>query len=84
VDSRRLREAWQPEPGPAAGLRVCWVSFNARPYLLWLSLTGRLRLDWGWLLGIGVLKRWRLIASQLGLPWWIRSSRSPTGPPGSA
>jgi hypothetical protein len=25
VDSRRLREAWQPEPGPAADLRVCVV-----------------------------------------------------------
>lgn len=25
MDSRRLREAWQPEPGPAAGLRVCVV-----------------------------------------------------------
>jgi hypothetical protein len=25
VDSSRLREAWQPEPGPAAGLRVCVV-----------------------------------------------------------
>jgi integrase len=43
-----------------------WINFNARPYLTYLALTGRLRLDWGWLLGIGVLKPW-LVADQLGL-----------------
>jgi integrase len=46
---------------------VGWINFNARPYLTYLALTARLRLDWGWLLGIGVLKPW-LVADQLGLP----------------
>lgn len=44
-----------------------WINFNARHYLLYLSLTGRLRLDWGWLLGIGVLKPWT-VAESLRLP----------------
>ncbi|WP_084497182.1 tyrosine-type recombinase/integrase [Nocardia amamiensis] len=44
-----------------------WINHSARPYLIYLSLTGRLRLDWGWLLGIGVLKPWT-IAEGLGLP----------------
>jgi integrase len=35
--------------------------------LIYLALTGRLRLDWGWLLGIGVLKPW-WISDDLGLP----------------
>jgi hypothetical protein len=43
-----------------------WINANARPYLVYLALTGRLRLDWGWL-GIGVLKPF-LVADQLGLP----------------
>jgi integrase len=46
---------------------ACWTNFNARHYLTYLALTGRLRLDWGWLLGIGVLKPW-LVADQIGLP----------------
>jgi integrase len=62
------QQARRSAPSPDLDPTACWVSFNARPYLLWLSLTGRLRLDWGWLLGIGVLKRWQLVASQLGLP----------------
>jgi hypothetical protein len=44
-----------------------WINFNARHYLFYLSLTGRLRLDWGWLLGIGVLKPWT-VAESLRLP----------------
>lgn len=44
-----------------------WINHNARHYLIYLSLTGRLRLDWGWLLGIGVLKPWT-VAEGLGLP----------------
>lgn len=44
-----------------------WVNHNARPYLIYLALTGRLRLDWPWLLGVGVLKPW-VIAETLGLP----------------
>jgi integrase len=44
-----------------------WINFNARHYLTYLALTGRLRMDWGWLLGIGVLKPW-LVADQIGLP----------------
>jgi hypothetical protein len=42
-----------------------WINFNARHYLTYLALTGRL--DGGWLLGIGVLKPW-LVADQIGLP----------------
>ncbi|MDQ2749947.1 MAG: tyrosine-type recombinase/integrase, partial [Actinomycetota bacterium] len=44
-----------------------WVNHNARPYLIYLALTGRLRLDWPWLLGVGVLKPW-VIAEAVGLP----------------
>ncbi|MGW4212677.1 tyrosine-type recombinase/integrase [Lentzea sp. NPDC004789] len=54
-------------PGEDFDTTVGWTNFNARPYLTYLALTGRLRLDWGWLLGIGVLKPW-LVADQLGLP----------------
>lgn len=43
------------------------MNFDARHYLIYLSLTGRLHLDWGWLLGIGVLKPWT-VAETLGLP----------------
>ncbi|WP_457125738.1 tyrosine-type recombinase/integrase [Mycobacteroides abscessus] len=44
-----------------------YINHNARPYLIYLGLTGRARLDWGWLLGIGILKPWA-IADGLGLP----------------
>jgi integrase len=54
-------------PGVGTDMTACWVNFNARHYLTYLALTGRLRLDWGWLLGIGVLKSW-LVADQIGLP----------------
>lgn len=71
----RQRLGWRgPEgqnrrSGPGEGLdtTACWINFNARHYLTYLALTGRLRLDWGWLLGIGVLKPW-LVADQTGLP----------------
>ena len=55
--------------GPGGGFDATagWINFNARHYLIYLALTGRLRLDWGWLLGIGVLKPW-LVADQIGLP----------------
>ncbi|MGE3662854.1 MAG: tyrosine-type recombinase/integrase [Pseudonocardia sp.] len=43
------------------------ASHRARPYLLYLSLTGRLRLDWPWLFGAGNL-RILAIADGLGLP----------------
>ena len=36
--------------------------------MIYLGLTGRLRLDWGWLLGIGVLKPFQ-VADQMGLPF---------------
>jgi hypothetical protein len=42
-----------------------WINYNARDYLT-TGPTGRLRLDWGWLLGIGVIHFG--IADQLGLP----------------
>lgn len=54
-------------PGEGIDATACWINFNARHYLTYLALTGRLRLDWGWLLGIGVLKPW-LVADQIGLP----------------
>ncbi|MGG7569194.1 tyrosine-type recombinase/integrase [Streptomyces sirii] len=45
-----------------------WINFQARHYAIYLGLTGRLRLDWGWLLGIGVLKPFQ-VADQMGLPF---------------
>lgn len=54
-------------PGDDFDATVGWINYNARPYVVYLALTGRLRLDWGWLLGIGVLRPW-LVADQLGLP----------------
>ncbi|MFJ2193822.1 hypothetical protein ACIOJE_38715 [Kitasatospora sp. NPDC087861] len=54
-----------PEPGFDA--TTAWINFNARHYLTYLALTGRLRMDWGWLLGIGVLKPF-LVTDQLQLP----------------
>jgi len=55
--------------GPGEGFDVTagWINYNARPYLVYLALTGRMRLDWAWLLGIGVVK-WQQISDQLGLP----------------
>jgi hypothetical protein len=56
--------------GPSEGFDVTagWINYNARDHLLYLALTGRLRLDWAWLLGVGVIKPWR-IADQLQLPF---------------
>lgn len=54
-------------PGTDFDPTLGWINFNARHYLLYLAHTGRLRLDWGWLLGIGGLKPLR-VADQLGLP----------------
>lgn len=54
-----------PEPG--FDTATAWTNYNARHYLIYLALTGRLRLDWGWLLGIGVLKPFD-VADELGLP----------------
>jgi integrase len=55
-------------PGEGFDATAGWINFNARHYLTYLALTGRLRLDWGWLLGIGGLKPF-LVADQLGLPF---------------
>lgn len=65
----RTGETQNKRQGPAADFDTTlgWINFNARPYLTYLGLTGRMRLDWGWLLGIGRLKPW-LVADQLGLP----------------
>ncbi len=65
----RNRERQNQRTGPGEGFDTAagWVNFNARHYLIYLGLTGRLRLDWAWLLGIGVLKPW-LVADQIGLP----------------
>jgi hypothetical protein len=62
-------EAQDQRRGPDDGFDATtgWINFNARHYLTYLALTGRLRLDWAWLLGIGVLKPW-LVADQIGLP----------------
>jgi integrase len=54
-------------PGEEFDQTLGWINFNARHYLTYLALTGRVGLDWGWLLGIGVLKPF-LVADQLGLP----------------
>ena len=54
-------------PGDDFDVTAGWINYNARDYLIYLALTGRLRLDWGWLLGIGVIRAW-WIADQLGLP----------------
>jgi len=54
-------------PGEGFDTTTGWINFNARHYLIYLALTGRLRLDWGWLLGIGVLKPFA-VADQIGLP----------------
>lgn len=53
-------------PGDGFDVTAGWINYNARDYLLYLALTGRLQLDWGWLLGIGVIRPWG-IADQLGL-----------------
>ena len=54
-------------PGNDFDVTAGWINYNARDYLIYLALTGRLRLDWGWLLGSGVIRpAW--IADQLGLP----------------
>jgi integrase len=62
-------EAQNQRRGPDDGFDATtgWINFNARHYLIYMALTGRLRLDWAWLLGIGVLKPW-LVADQIGLP----------------
>lgn len=62
-ESQNQRTSPDVDADPTLG----WINFNARTYLTYLALTGRLRLDWGWLLGIGVLKPW-LVADQVGLP----------------
>ena len=71
----RDRLGWRPAevqtrrvaPGVGYDAWIGSVNHNARPYLVYLALTGRLRLDWGWLLGIGGLKAW-LVADRLNLP----------------
>jgi len=63
----REQQTRRTEPGPDHDVTAGWININARHYLIYLGLTGRLRLDWGWLLGIGVLKPWA-IADSLGLP----------------
>jgi integrase len=75
VQPLRQRLGWRgPEsqnrrrsPESEFDVTMGWANFNARHYLTYLALTSRLRLDWGWLLGIGVLKPW-LVADQIGLP----------------
>lgn len=44
--------------------RVC---LNARTYLIFLGFTGHVRLDWGWLFGVGAFRSWA-VADALGLP----------------
>lgn len=64
---RRRGEYQNQRRNPADGFD--WgagrINHNARPYLIYLGLTGQLRLDWGWLFGVGVLKPWQ-IADGLG------------------
>jgi integrase len=61
-DTQRQRLA----PGDGFDVTAGWINYNARDYLIYLALTGRMQLDWGWLLGIGVLKPW-WISDDLGL-----------------
>lgn len=42
------------------------VNYNARPYLHYLVFTGRLQLDWTYLLGVASTSPW-LVADRLGL-----------------
>lgn len=62
--------------GPGADYDVTdgWISFNAREYVLYLAFTGRLRLDWAWMFGIGVMKPW-WIPDDLGLPFTADMTR---------
>jgi hypothetical protein len=62
-DTQRQRLA----PGEGFDVTAGWINYNAREYVIYLALTGRMQLDWGWLLGIGVLKPW-WISDDLGLP----------------
>lgn len=50
------------------------ASFRARPYLFYLSLTGRLRLDWPWLFGAANL---RILAIADGLDLPLRADGRP-------
>ncbi|MGW2339493.1 tyrosine-type recombinase/integrase [Streptomyces sp. NPDC001661] len=59
--SRRLA------PTPDIDQTAAWINVNARQYLSYLALTGRLRMDFGWLLGVGRLKPF-FTADVLGLP----------------
>lgn len=54
-------------PGDDFDYTAGWINHQARPYLVYLGLTGRIQLDWGWLLGVGILKPW-VIADAIGLP----------------
>lgn len=58
-------------PGPPPSVLVdsdgALASLNARPYLIYLAMTGRLRLDWSWLFGAKSL-RVIAVADGLGLP----------------
>lgn len=58
---------WPPPTADLVDQAAAIASLRARPYLLYLSLTGRLRLDWPWLFGAGNL-RILAIADGLGLP----------------
>ncbi len=48
-------------PGDTGDVTVRWINVNARSYLTYLALTGQLQMDWGWLLGVGVLKPWLIV-----------------------
>lgn len=68
--AERVGPTINARPGPAGVLvdpAGAAASFRARPYLFYLSLTGRLRLDWPWLFGAANL-RILAIADGLGLP----------------
>jgi hypothetical protein len=72
TQTRRTRDA------TSSDVTADWINFNARHYLFYLSLTGRLRLDWGWLLGIGVLSPGRSLKAS-----GFRCSNRPTPSPPS-
>ena len=70
----RERVGWNPDKkalwrdlGDGIDFDAARVNYAARPYLLYLGFSGRLELDWGWILAITTLRA-RTISDTLQLP----------------
>jgi hypothetical protein len=53
------------------------VSYKARPYLVFLVLRGYVSLDWDWLLAVGQMRSWGMLAhmgTDLGIPTLIEEA----------